>query len=72
MDGIFQAKGQSLFDTAVLLILPGLVFPPTHGVLLFLAAGQALFEAAPWEITVDQMSLLLIRDLLVGDRKYVL
>ena len=27
---------------------------------------QAIFEAAPWEITLEEMSLLLIRDLLVS------
>lgn len=68
----FSRKRSITFDTTLLLILPGRAFPPPHGVLSVLAAGQALFEAAPWEITVDQMSLLLIRDLLVGDWKYVL
>lgn len=27
---------------------------------------QAVFEASPWEITLEEMSLLLIRDLLVS------
>lgn len=27
---------------------------------------QTLFEAAPWDITVEEMSLLLLRDLLVS------
>lgn len=30
------------------------------------SALQATFEAAPWEITLEEMSLLLIRDLLVS------
>lgn len=39
-----------------------------HKLLCHLSCAQGLFEAAPWEITVEEMSLLLIRDLLVSER----
>lgn len=44
------------------------VFSPIVGCFARVApsTAQALSEAAPWEITLEEMSLLLIRDLLVS------